>query len=72
METTKSEGAAPAASNGGASPVLQPTVVTEKASADKTLRIDVDVLNRMMNLVGEPGVDPQPDAAERDGGGELS
>ncbi|MBB5316131.1 chemotaxis protein CheA [Tunturibacter empetritectus] len=53
VETTKSEGAAPAASNGGASPVLQPTVVTEKASADKTLRIDVDVLNRMMNLVGE-------------------
>jgi two-component system chemotaxis sensor kinase CheA len=53
VETTKSEGAAPVASNSGASPGLQPTVVTEKASADKTLRIDVDVLNRMMNLVGE-------------------
>jgi two-component system, chemotaxis family, sensor kinase CheA len=50
---TKSEGAAPVASNSGVSPGLQPTVVTEKASADKTLRIDVDVLNRMMNLVGE-------------------
>lgn len=53
VDTTKSEGAAPVASNRGASPALQPTVVTEKASADKTLRIDVDVLNRMMNLVGE-------------------
>ncbi|WP_353068707.1 chemotaxis protein CheA [Tunturibacter empetritectus] len=58
VETTKSEGVAPVASNSGASstlqpPALQPTVVTEKASADKTLRIDVDVLNRMMNLVGE-------------------
>jgi two-component system, chemotaxis family, sensor kinase CheA len=53
VETTKSEGAASVASNSGASPALQPTVVTEKASADKTLRIDVDVLNRMMNLVGE-------------------
>ncbi|MBB5344008.1 two-component system chemotaxis sensor kinase CheA [Edaphobacter lichenicola] len=58
VETTRSEGVAPAASNSGASPVLQPgglqpTAVTEKASADKTLRIDVDVLNRMMNLVGE-------------------
>lgn len=52
VDTTKVEGAAPVASS-GASPALQPTVVSEKASADKTLRIDVDVLNRMMNLVGE-------------------
>src|SRR6202042_3496914 len=40
----KVEGAVPAAS-GGAASALQPTVVTEKANADKTLRIDVDVLN---------------------------
>ncbi|WP_433963921.1 chemotaxis protein CheA [Tunturiibacter gelidiferens] len=53
VETTKVEGAMQVASNSSASPALQPTVVTEKASADKTLRIDVDVLNRMMNLVGE-------------------
>ncbi|WP_433972191.1 chemotaxis protein CheA [Tunturiibacter lichenicola] len=52
VETTKVEGAVPVAGS-GASPGLQPTVVSEKASADKTLRIDVDVLNRMMNLVGE-------------------
>jgi two-component system, chemotaxis family, sensor kinase CheA len=52
VETTKVEGAVPVASS-AASPALQPTVVSEKASADKTLRIDVDVLNRMMNLVGE-------------------
>jgi two-component system chemotaxis sensor kinase CheA len=54
VETTKLEGAAPVAAS-GASPALQPTVVSEKAGAgsDKTLRIDVDVLNRMMNLVGE-------------------
>src|SRR5271170_7724288 len=52
VETTKVEGAVPVASS-AASPALQPTAVTEKASADKTLRIDVDVLNRMMNLVGE-------------------
>lgn len=52
VETTKVEGVVPVASSGG-SPALQPTVVSEKASADKTLRIDVDVLNRMMNLVGE-------------------
>jgi two-component system, chemotaxis family, sensor kinase CheA len=49
----KVEGVAPSAPSGGAASALQPTVVTEKASADKTLRIDVDVLNRMMNLVGE-------------------
>ncbi|MGF7180158.1 chemotaxis protein CheA [Tunturiibacter psychrotolerans] len=49
----KAEGAVPSAPSGGAASALQPTVVTEKASADKTLRIDVDVLNRMMNLVGE-------------------
>jgi two-component system, chemotaxis family, sensor kinase CheA len=49
----KVEGAVPSAPSGGATSALQPTVVTEKASADKTLRIDVDVLNRMMNLVGE-------------------
>jgi two-component system, chemotaxis family, sensor kinase CheA len=52
VETTKVEGAMPVAAS-SASPALQPTVVSEKASADKTLRIDVDVLNRMMNLVGE-------------------
>ncbi|WP_260738018.1 chemotaxis protein CheA [Tunturiibacter lichenicola] len=52
VETTKGEGVVPVVSSGG-SPALQPTVVSEKASADKTLRIDVDVLNRMMNLVGE-------------------
>jgi two-component system, chemotaxis family, sensor kinase CheA len=52
VETTKVEGAVPVALS-GASPALQPTVVSEKASVDKTLRIDVDVLNRMMNLVGE-------------------
>src|SRR5271168_4926638 len=46
------EGAVPVTSSGGAASALQPTVVSEKASADKTLRIDVDVLNRMMNLVG--------------------
>ncbi|WP_353062688.1 chemotaxis protein CheA [Tunturibacter psychrotolerans] len=49
----KVEGAVPGAPSGGTASALQPTVVTEKASADKTLRIDVDVLNRMMNLVGE-------------------
>jgi two-component system chemotaxis sensor kinase CheA len=53
VETTRAEGAVPVALNSVASPVMQPTVVSEKASADKTLRIDVDVLNRMMNLVGE-------------------
>jgi len=53
VETTKVEGPAPVQAHGGASSALQPTVVSEKASADKTLRIDVDVLNRMMNLVGE-------------------
>jgi len=53
VETTKVGNAAPVALNTGAPSALQPTVVTEKASADKTLRIDVDVLNRMMNLVGE-------------------
>ena len=52
VETVKVEGAVPVAAS-VASPGLQPTVVGEKASADKTLRIDVDVLNRMMNLVGE-------------------
>jgi two-component system, chemotaxis family, sensor kinase CheA len=54
VETAKVEGAVPVAAS-GASPALQPTVVSEKAGAgnDKTLRIDVDVLNRMMNLVGE-------------------
>jgi two-component system, chemotaxis family, sensor kinase CheA len=53
VETTKVEGAVPVAAS--ASPALQPTVVSEKAGAgnDKTLRIDVYVLNRMMNLVGE-------------------
>ena len=53
VETTKVEGGVTAAASSGSSPALQPTVVSEKASADKTLRIDVDVLNRMMNLVGE-------------------
>src|SRR5580692_8713900 len=52
VETVKVEGAVPVAAS-VASPGLQPTGVGEKASADKTLRIDVDVLNRMMNLVGE-------------------
>ena len=43
------------AAGGAASATGGPTVVTEKAGAgnDKTLRVDVDVLNRMMNLVGE-------------------
>jgi two-component system chemotaxis sensor kinase CheA len=49
----KVEGAVPAVPSGGTASALQPTMVTEKANADKTLRIDVDVLNRMMNLVGE-------------------
>jgi two-component system, chemotaxis family, sensor kinase CheA len=54
VDTTKVEGAVPVAAS-GASSALQPMVVSEKAGAgnDKTLRIDVDVLNRMMNLVGE-------------------
>nr|WP_158945241.1 chemotaxis protein CheA [Granulicella sp. S190] len=53
VETGRVQGEAPVASRGDASPALQPVAVSEKASADKTLRIDVDVLNRMMNLVGE-------------------
>jgi two-component system, chemotaxis family, sensor kinase CheA len=32
---------------------LQPVAVDKATGNDKTLRIDVDVLNRMMNLVGE-------------------
>src|ERR1700761_127545 len=53
VEGAKLEGTAPASPSGGAASALQPTAVTERANADKTLRIDVDVLNRMMNLVGE-------------------
>ena len=53
--------------NGGAAPVASPTAVNgprmmlaetgassgSSAASEKTLRIDVEVLNRMMNLVGE-------------------
>jgi two-component system chemotaxis sensor kinase CheA len=56
-----------AALNGGAAPVASPTAVNgprmmlaetgassgSSAANEKTLRIDVEVLNRMMNLVGE-------------------
>lgn len=48
-------GNAEAASQEHASALAQPTASSGQAMAsnDKTLRIDVDVLNRMMNLVGE-------------------
>ena len=46
----------PEAENVEAHPALMPssgTAVSATGNGDKTLRIDVDVLNRMMNLVGE-------------------
>ncbi len=48
-------GEAPAAAASGVSAPNAPAMVSERAGSgnDKTLRIDVDVLNRMMNLVGE-------------------
>jgi two-component system chemotaxis sensor kinase CheA len=49
----RGDAAVAAAKGDTTSPGLQPAAVDRAAGADKTLRIDVDVLNRMMNLVGE-------------------